>query len=168
MSDRHGGQHDKPAPRSADEQARLDALLHELFETMISFNRLLGLKVDSVDPAAPRLRFEMRPELVGHFLHGRLHGGVISAALDTAGGLGLMVAIADRHNDEAIEQIAQRLSRLGTIDLRVDYLRPGIGKLFVASANVTRLGNRIGSTQMRLENETGVLIATGSAAYVFG
>lgn len=166
MSEQDTGKHDKRIPRSPDEQARLEALLRELFERMISFNRLLGLEVDSVDPAASRLRFEMRPELIGHFLHGRLHGGVISAALDTVGGLGVMTAIADRHSDEAIEQIAQRLSRLGTIDLRVDYLRPGVGKHFVASARVTRLGSRIGSTQMSLENETGVLIATGSAAYV--
>jgi hypothetical protein len=31
---------------------------------------------------------------------------------------------------------------------------------------VTRLGGRVGSTQMRLVNEDGLLIATGAAAYV--
>jgi uncharacterized protein (TIGR00369 family) len=50
--------------------------------------------------------------------------------------------------------------------LRVDYLRPGIGESFCATALVTRLGGRIASTQMRLENEQGTLIATGAAAYV--
>ena len=166
MNEQYSRQHEKRPARTADEQARLEALLHEVFEKMISFNRLLGLKVDSVDPAAPRLRFEMRPELIGHFLHGRLHGGVISAALDTVGGLAVMSALAERHCDETVEQIAQRFSHLGTIDLRIDYLRPGIGKRFAASARVTRLGSRIGSTQMSLENEAGVLIATGAAAYV--
>ena len=57
-------------------------------------------------------------------------------------------------------------SRLGTIDLRVDYLRPGLGQEFVATAEVTRLGGRIGSTQMRLANEQATLIATAAAAYV--
>jgi len=48
----------------------------------------------------------------------------------------------------------------------VDFLRQGLGRHFVASAEVTRLGGRIGSTQMRLVNDEGTLIATGAAAYV--
>ena len=55
---------------------------------------------------------------------------------------------------------------MGTIDLRIDYLRPGIGSAFTASAEVTRLGGRIGATQMRLVNDQGSVIATGAAAYV--
>jgi uncharacterized protein (TIGR00369 family) len=55
---------------------------------------------------------------------------------------------------------------MSTIDLRIDYLRPGVGTSFVATAAVTRLGGRIGSTQMRLTNDQGIVIATGSAAYV--
>jgi uncharacterized protein (TIGR00369 family) len=55
---------------------------------------------------------------------------------------------------------------MATIDLRTDYLRQGIGQHFVASAEVTRLGGRVSSTQMRLVNEEGTLIATGSAAYI--
>jgi acyl-coenzyme A thioesterase PaaI-like protein len=55
---------------------------------------------------------------------------------------------------------------MGTIDLRVDFLRQGVGRHFVASAEVTRLGGRVGSTQMRLANEDGVLIATGAASYI--
>lgn len=154
-------------PRSADEQARLELALRELFEQRISFNRLLGLTVESAaaDPG-PRIRFEMRPELVGHYLYGRLHGGVISSTLDAMGGFALMVAIGQKHADESTLQVMHRFAKLGTIDLRVDYLRPGIGQAFVASAEVTRLGGRIGSTQMRLENEQGKLIATAAAAYV--
>ena len=34
----------------------------------------------------------------------------------------------------------QRFTKLGTIDLRVDYLRPGLGNYFVASANVEEAG----------------------------
>ena len=60
----------------------------------------------------------------------------------------------------------QRFSKMGTIDLRVDYLRQGLGQQFTATAEATRLGARIGSTQMRLVNEEGTLIATGAAAYV--
>jgi len=153
-------------PRSPAEQARLEQLITEVFEQHIVFNRTLGLQVQSLAPPCPSLRFDMRPELVGHPLYGRLHGGVISAVLDATGGYALMVAIADKHPGETAEQVMHRFSRMGTIDLRIDFLRQGIGQHFTASAEVTRLGGRVGSTQMRLVNDEGVLIATGAAAYM--
>jgi uncharacterized protein (TIGR00369 family) len=151
--------------RGADEQARLDAALTDLFERRISFNQVLGLRVVQLAPQV-QLAFDMRPELVGHYLYGRLHGGVISATLDATGGFALMVAIGEKHADETTEQVLHRFARMGTIDLRIDFLRQGIGQRFVASAEVTRLGGRVGSTQMRLVNEQGALIATGAAAYM--
>ena len=155
-----------PLPRrSADEQARLDAELTELIERRITFNQVLGLKVLQLLPAL-QLRFAMRPELVGHYHYGRLHGGVISASLDALGGTALMVALGERHPHETAEQVMHRFLRIGTIDLRVDFLRPGLGQHFTASAEVTRLGGRVGSTQMRLHNDSGELIATGAGAYI--
>lgn len=156
-----------PLPRrSTQEQRRLDAALTELFEHRIVFNQTLGLVVESARAPSPRIRFAMRPELIGSATHGRLHGGVISATLDAMGGFALMVAIAEQHADENTAQVLHRFVKMGTIDLRVDYLRPGVGGHFVASAEVTRLGGRIGATQMRLVNDAGTLIATGAAAYV--
>ena len=108
----------------------------------------------------------MRDELVGHFLHGRLHGGVISSVLDAVGGLAVVWAIADRHDHESAEGILERFRHLGTVDLRVDYLRQGIGTRFVASGQTVRLGRRIAATAMRLVNGDGTLIATGNATYV--
>jgi len=158
--------HAPTAPRSPEEQSRLEALLFELFEQRIVFNQVLGLKVHSLALPAPSMAFSMRPELVGHPLYGRLHGGVISATLDATGGYALMIAIADRHPSDSADQVLQRFARMGTIDLRVDFLRQGVGQQFIASAEVTRLGSRVGSTQMRLVNEDGLLIATGAAAYM--
>ena len=155
-----------PVPRSADEQARLDAELVELFERRITFNQTLGLKIDSVRPGDVRATVPMRPELIGHYAYGRLHGGVISAVLDAMGGLAVMVAIAEHHPHDNAQQVMHRFARLGTIDLRVDFLRQGVGQHFVATAEVTRLGGRVGSTQMRLVNEAGTLIATAAAAYM--
>jgi uncharacterized protein (TIGR00369 family) len=108
----------------------------------------------------------MRPELVGHYAYGRLHGGVISATLDALGGMALMVELGEKHADESAEQVMHRFGRMGTIDLRVDFLRQGIGQHFIGRAEVTRLGGRIGSTQMRMENEHGTLIATAAASFV--
>jgi uncharacterized protein (TIGR00369 family) len=155
-----------PIRRTPAQQAELDAALRELFEHRISFNEVIGLKVASLSPDKPQLSFAMRRDLVGNFVQGRLHGGVISATLDTVGGLAVAVAVAEKHCDENAEQIAHRFNRVGTIDLRVDYLRPGLGHEFVASGHVIRLGGRIASVQMTLENEIGTVIATGAAAYV--
>lgn len=151
--------------RSAEEQARLDAAFIDLYEHRITFNEVLGLKITSVRPGDVRGLLTMKPELVGHYTYGRLHGGVISAVLDAMGSLALMVGIAERHPHDNTLQVMQRFSRMGTIDLRVDFLRPGLGRHFVATAEPTRLGGRIGSTQMRLVNEEGTLIATAAAAY---
>ena len=158
--------HSLSSRRDATEQAKLDTALTTLFEQQIHFNRVLGLKLTTVGANGPSLRFDMRPELVGHYLYGRLHGGVISATLDATGGFALMCAIAEKHADETATQVMQRFAKLGTIDLRVDYLRPGLGKHFIASAEVMRLGGRVGTTQMRLVNDDGTLIATAAAAYV--
>lgn len=155
-----------PLRRCAQEQTRLEAMLRDMFEHRICFNELLGLTVSSFDPLAPTLSFNMRPDLVGHYLHGRLHGGVIAATLDTVAGLAVTVGIAEKFSSETAEQVAHRFGRIGTIDLRTDYLHQGIGKKFTATGRITRLGGRIASVQMTLENESGLLIATGGASYV--
>ena len=153
-------------PRTAADQRDFETALRDVFEQRISFNKVLGFRIESFDPVEPRVRFDMRPELVGHFIYGRLHGGVTSAVLDAAAGFALMCAIADKHRDENAEQVMHRFARMGTIDLRIDFLRQGIGERFHAASKITRLGGRIGSTQMSLTNEAGVLIATGAASYV--
>lgn len=152
--------------RSAEEQARLHAELTDLFEKRITFNTVIGLRILSLAAGDVRGRLDMKPELVGHYAYGRLHGGVISTMLDAMGALGLMVAIGERHPQETAAQVMHRFSRFGTIDLRVDYLRQGVGRHFVAHAEVTRLGGRVGSTQMRLVNDEGTVIATAAAAYI--
>ena len=154
-----------PPRRSEAEQALLDAALTDLIERRITFNQVLGLKVQQLLPQL-LLRFDMRPDLVGHDHYGRLHGGVISAALDGLGGGAIMVGLGERHPHETADQVMHRFLRIGTIDLRVDFLRPGLGQHFIASAEITRLGGRVGSTQMRLHNDSGELIATAAAAYI--
>ncbi|GAB7028208.1 thioesterase family protein [Geotalea toluenoxydans] len=151
--------------RPPEEQARLEVRLREVFEECFPFNRLMGIKVETLDPRQPKISFGMRQELVGSYMHSRLHGGAIATALDTVGGLAVTLAVAEKHADETVEQLAQRFTRCGTIDLRVDYLNPGVGKRFSATATVMRLGGKIASVRMELHNDAGVLVAIGSAAY---
>lgn len=140
--------------------------LKDIFEERIVFNRVIGLRIVSLDAEGVTGRVEMRPELVGHYVHQRLHGGVISAALDALGGLAVMAAIGARHLDEPPAHRLQRFGKLGTIDLRIDYLRPAIGERFELRAQVLRLGSRVASTRMEFLGADARLLATGAAAYI--
>lgn len=140
--------------------------LKRIFEEMIVFNQVLGLKVTSIQPDGVVGRIEMRHELVGHYSHQRLHGGVISAGLDAMGGLAVMAAIGARHMNEEPQQRLHRFGKLGTIDLRIDYLRPGIGDYFELRAVVMRLGSRVATTRMEFLGADGKLLSTGSGAYI--
>jgi len=153
-----------PSPTAFDPE--FIAGLTAIFEDKIVFNRVLGLKITSLLPEQVTARIDMKPELVGHYAYNRLHGGVISAGLDAVGALAVMAAIGARHRDESAEQQLHRFARLGTIDLRVDYLRPGIGTHFELHAQVLRLGSRVASTRMEFLGADGQLLSAGSAAYI--
>ena len=141
--------------------------LKSIFEEKIVFNQVLGLKITALAPDGVVGRIDMKPDLVGHYAYNRIHGGVISAGLDAMGGLAVMCAIGARHMDEVPEQRLLRFGKLGTIDLRVDYLRPAIGNIdFQLRAQVLRLGSRVASTRMEFLGANGQLLATGAAAYI--
>jgi acyl-coenzyme A thioesterase PaaI-like protein len=142
------------------------AALKDIFEDKIAFNRVLGLQITQIAPERVVAHIAMKPELIGHFGHQRIHGGVISAGLDAMGGLAVMAAIGARHMDEPPLQRLQRFGKLGTIDLRVDYLRPGIGEHFELRAEVLRLGSRVASTRMEFLDAEGKLLSAGAAAYI--
>ena len=141
-------------------------LLRVMFEERIVFNRVLGLRIASFDPERAQARIEMREELIGHFVGRRLHGGVISAVLDAMGGFAVMLAIGARHLDDAIEARLARFGKLGTIDLRVDYLRPATGPYFIATAQTIRLGSRVATTRMELHDSEDRMVSAGVAAYM--
>jgi uncharacterized protein (TIGR00369 family) len=140
--------------------------LRTIFEEKIVFNRVLGLQIATLRPDKVIGRIAMKPELVGHYLFNRLHGGVISGGLDAMGGLAVMAAIGARHMDESPAQRLHRFGKLGTIDLRIDYLRPGVGDHFELHAEVLRLGSRVATTRMEFLGEDGKLLASGAGAYI--
>jgi len=155
----------KTAAPIAFEPEFVQALTH-IFEDAIVFNQTLGLKITSITPQGVTGSILMRPELVGHPSYNRLHGGVISAGLDAMGGVAVLAAIGARHMDEPVPARVARFAKLGTIDLRIDYLRPGIGERFELRAEVIRLGSRVASTRMEFLGADGKLLSTGAGAYI--
>ena len=58
-------------------------------------------------------------------------------------------------------------AKLGAIDLRVDYLRPGMGEWFELRAEVMRLRSCVASTRMEFLGADGNLFSTAAAYIVF-
>ena len=108
----------------------------------------------------------MKPELVGHYAYHRIHGGVISAVLDAMGSLAVMAALGAKHMDEPVAKRLERFARHSTIDLRIDFLRPGIGDSFKVHAEAMRVGARVGNARMEFLSADGKLLSTGTAAYL--
>jgi uncharacterized protein (TIGR00369 family) len=128
--------------------------VREFIAEQIPFNRFLGMEVTELSEGFCRLEIPFRQELVGDPFRPALHGGVISTLIDTCGGA-------------AVFTLIEPADRASTIDLRVDYLRPGALKRLACEAKVTRLGNYVASVDMKvfhLEAQD-TLIATGKGVY---
>jgi uncharacterized protein (TIGR00369 family) len=141
-------------------------IVRDVYEKL-PFNKVLGLRVDHLEAERAGFRFDRREDLVGNFVQGILHGGVISAVLDTTGGMMATVSALGRlhANGSTREEMAASFARYGTIDMRVDYLRPGRGEHFVSTATIMRTGRTVAVTRMELTNDDGNLIAVGTGAY---
>lgn len=136
--------------------------------TEIPFNHILGLKLDFIEQDHIQMSFDMRQDLIGNFVHRILHGGVISSVLDMAGGAAAMIAHVKKHTSHDLMQLSEQLGKAGTVNIHVDYLRPGKGNHFIAKAYVLRSGNKITVTRMELYNEEQILIATATGTYMVG
>jgi uncharacterized protein (TIGR00369 family) len=146
----------------------LDNLLKELSKVFatIPFNKLLGLELDELGDNYVTMSFSMKQELIGNYMYGILHGGVISSVLDMAGGVAVMVAALHKHQGKNLEEIAAILGKSSTINLHIDYIRPGKGEKFIAKAYLIQAGNKISFARMELFNQDAVLIANGAGTYL--
>lgn len=154
-----------------DPEKQLDPRLAQAvvhFFDHIPFNKMLGMEIGYAGRDGFAVKLPMRPELVGNFIHGILHGGVISSVLDVAGGCMAVVGAFERSKGMPEEEQRAILSKIGTIDLRVDYLRPGKGKWFEATARLLRTGNKVAVTRMEMHNDEGELLALGTGTYLCG
>ncbi len=111
-------------------------------------------------------RVSLKSEMIGNVNFQILHGGMTATILDTIGGLAGMFEIYKQAQGTYEEQ-TKKAQRLATVDLRVDYLAPGRGKEFIATAEIIRMGRKGCTTTMLLVNDEGKKIAHGIASYVF-
>lgn len=78
---------------------------------VIPLNRELGIEVTRVSGGTAWMKLPYRDELIGNPETGVLHGGSITALMDTTCGA-------------AVFSRLQMMARIATLDLRIDYLKP--------------------------------------------
>lgn len=138
------------------------------FEEEIPLHKMLGLRIESLQPKEVKLSFDMQNQAIGNFARGMLHGGAIATVLDAAGGLAVMVNVFSAKKNIEPEQLFESLVEAATIDIRIDYLRPGQGQHFIATGELLKIGKKIAVTRMELHNDEGLLIAIGTGSYNVG
>ncbi len=139
--------------------------LTQMFVEHIPFHEHLGITAHRQQDALT-LQLEMSKHLIGNSITKILHGGVIATLLDASGGLTAFAEVLKKLDSTPTPEQVEQLSKGATIDLRVDYLRPGTGKYFTASSEVLRTGSRVTVTRMALHNDEDKLIAVGSGTYL--
>ncbi len=110
------------------------------FEQGIPFHVHTALKVDRLEVGHCRLRLPFSEQWVGDPFRPALHGGILSFMADSAGGLAVFSTLSDPNK------------RTSTVDLRIDYLRPGRLEELLCDATVIRGGNRVAVTSMVLHH----------------
>lgn len=130
------------------------AAIEQFFAEGIPFNRFLGLRLSGLGRGWARAELPYRPQFIGDPTRPALHGGVISMVADTVGGA-------------AVFSLTDPGDKVATIDLRIDYLRPGRPELLVAHAWVIRIGNRVGVSTIELHQPgaSDELVAVGKGVY---
>jgi uncharacterized protein (TIGR00369 family) len=142
--------------------------LHRLYEERLPFNRVLGIRVTSLNSDGGAMAISMRESLIGNVFYRTLHGGVISSLLDAVGGLTASASLVARAAGLSDEKVKAMFAQVGTIDLRVDYLRPGRGERFTASGRIMRAGRKVAVVRMEMHADDSLLVAVGTGTYMIG
>lgn len=97
------------------------------FVRALPYARALGMEVEAVRDGGARMSLGYDPRFVGDPETGVLHGGVVTALLDTCSGAAVLL-----HPRSG--------GSTATIDLRIDYMRAGTpGRRLMADAEVYRV-----------------------------
>jgi len=143
-------------------------LLKDVYENQMPFNKVLGIKILSLELDKVCVRVDMKEEFIGNFTKNILHGGVISSVLDLTGGLVASMGVLKQIKRATSQELVNRFSKIGTIDLRVDYLRAGQGEYFLTTGYLLRTGNKVAVVRTEFKNHQDILIAAGTGSYIVG
>ena len=119
--------------------------------------RAMGMKVVELRHGKGFMCIDYAKRLVGNPETGVVHGGVITALLDTLGGIVVMSSVP-------------KDTPLATLDLRIDYLRPATpGKRILASAECYKVTDNVAFVRgLAYHDIDGDPIANCTGTYMLG
>lgn len=132
------------------------------------YNGLLGIEIEHICTQKAVIALPMEHKLIGNHLQKILHGGAIASVLDVAAAAMAMTRMFHHRRPSNFSEFEGNIRNLATIDMRVDFLRPGTSSRFVATARVLRQGSKLGVIRADLCNEDGQLVAAGTLTYWVG
>ncbi|MCH8953532.1 MAG: PaaI family thioesterase [Proteobacteria bacterium] len=123
--------------------------------TGIPFSREIGMRLHQAGDGVAVVSVPYDERLIGDPETGVLHGGVVTALLDTACGWAVMAAPA-------------KLKSTATLDLRIDYMRPATaGEAVFARAECYRLTRSIGFARaVAYTSDPSDPVATAQGAFI--
>ena len=152
-----------------NELQELLAIANQVYIEEGRFVEPFKFTIESMNVDNASMKFTMSDSLIGSFRSPNLHGGAIATVLDTVGSLAVFSNMIQKAQGasvvERVKQLQKGGGRLGTVDLRVDYLRPGRGRHFTARSWILRKGYVVAVTRMELHNDEQALIAVGTGTY---
>ncbi|WP_093161085.1 PaaI family thioesterase [Aliiruegeria lutimaris] len=134
----------------------IDRVARELIESL-PFSRALGMRLEEIEPGRTVLSMPYDERLVGDPRTGVIHGGAVSALMDTTAGATVMA----RPDGTGIT---------ATIDLRIDYMRPARpGQRLTCEAHCYHATRSVAFVRAvtRDEEDSDVPVATAVGAFTF-
>ncbi len=119
--------------------------------------RALAMRAVDVGPGRAVIAMPWDPRLVGDSATGVVHGGAVSALMDTACGAAVLTHPV-------------RTPVTATLDLRIDYMRPATpGQAITAEAQVYHMTRSVAFVRATArDNDTARPVATATAAFTVG
>ena len=103
-----------------------------VIEDSIPFHKYLGLKVHHLEKGKVTFLLPFKDEFIGNYVSGFYHGGVLSASMDGVAGV---AAASQIYPDQGMD-------KLSTMDIRIDYMKPVMGRDIHIHAEVRSSGRR--------------------------
>lgn len=115
--------------------------------------RLLGFELVSAEHG--RAMISVRVYSKHRQVYGVVHGGILAALADTAGGFACYASLPKGR-------------RLATIEMNINYLEPVVKGTLLADAKVLRIGRNTAVAECDVRDKTGLLVAKALLTFSIG